>query len=349
MTLEHLRTIDRSGMIDRLTSFPAQIREGVGIGRSASIPLRARGIDAIVLCGLGGSAIAGDLLRSFLGEELKVPFVVNRTYTLPAFVGPRTLVIVSSYSGNTEETVAAHREALRRRAKILCITSGGATAARAKRTKSPLISVPGGSPPRAALGYAFFPLLIAISRMGFVRDRSRDIAETIALVEARSAEYADPESASNPALVLAGQLRGRIGVIYSSADHFDSVNTRWRGQIAENAKSLVFGHVIPEMNHNELVGWKVLREQMHEIQVLFLRDKGDHPRVRVRMDITKEVIGAYTPRIAEVWSEGTSLLARMFSLITLGDWVSLYLAVLHGEDPTPVEVIDRLKRELGNL
>lgn len=349
MTLQELRAVDPSGMYDRLRTFPGQVREAVEIGRTASIPLRARGTDAIVLCGLGGSAIAGDLLRSYLAGDLAVPFLINRTYTLPACVGRRTLVIISSYSGNTEETNAAHREALRRGARILCITSGGSTAARARKSGSPLILVPGGFPPRAALGYSFFPMLIALSSMGFIKDRRRDIRETAALLEARTMECADPENASNPALLLARQFCGRIGVIYSSAERFDSVNTRWRGQIAENAKSLVFGHVLPEMNHNELVGWKVLREQMREIQVLFLRDKGDHPRVRVRMDITKGIIGAHTPRVAEAWSEGSSLLARMFSLISLGDWVSLYLAILHGEDPTPVEVIDTLKQELGKL
>jgi len=349
MTLEEIRAVDPGGMYDRLRAFPDQVRESVGIGRRASIRLTGRGTDAIVLCGLGGSAIAGDLLRSYLAGDLAVPFMVNRTYTLPAWVGRRTLVIVCSYSGNTEETNAAHREALRRGAKVLCITSGGSAAARARKSGSPLILVPGGSPPRAALGYSFFPLLIALSSMGFIKDRKRDIAETVALLAAKAEEYADPESASNPALLLARQFRGRIGVIYSSTERLDSVNTRWRGQIAENAKALVFGNVLPEMNHNELVGWKVLREQMREIQVLFLRDKGDHPRVRVRMDITKGIIGEYTPRVAEVWSEGSSLLARMFSLISLGDWVSLYLAILHGEDPTPVEVIDTLKRELGKL
>jgi glucose/mannose-6-phosphate isomerase len=349
MTSDELRAVDRSGMHDRLMHFPDQVREAVAIGRGASFPWKARGTDAIVLCGLGGSAIAGDLLRSYLAADLAVPFLVNRTYTLPAFVGPRTLVIISSYSGNTEETNAAQREALRRRARILCITSGGSTAALARKRRTPLILVPGGSPPRAALGYAFFPLFIALSSMGFISDRRRDIAETIRQLEERAAEYGDPSRATNAALLLARQFQGRIGVIYSSAERFDSVNTRWRGQIAENAKTLVFGNVLPEMNHNELVGWKVLREQMREIQVLFLRDKGDHPRVQARMEITRGVIGTHTPHVAECWSRGTSLLARMFSLIVLGDWVSYYLAILHGEDPTPVEVIDRLKRELANL
>jgi glucose/mannose-6-phosphate isomerase len=335
-------------MYDRIREFPRQAREATEIADRARIPLRARGIENIVLCGLGGSAIGGDLLRSYLADDLRVPFAVNRMYTLPGYVGPRTLVIVSSYSGNTEETNAAHREAIKRKAKILCITSGGTTAALAKKKKSALIIVPGGSPPRAALAYSFFPLLIALSRMGFVRNRKKDIGETLALLERLSAAYAEPAASENAALALATRLRGRIAIVYSAAERFDSVNTRWRGQIAENAKSLAFGHVLPEMNHNELVGWNVLTDQMREMQVIFLRDKGDHPRVQIRMDVTKGVISERTPRITEAWSEGKSLLARMFSLVYLGDWVSLYLAVLHRVDPTPVAAIDLLKKELAN-
>ena len=138
-------------------------------------------------------------------------------------------------------------------------------------------------------------------------------------------------------------------MVYSSTERFDAVNTRWRGQIAENGKALAFGHVLPEMNHNELVGWKALRNQMSEMHVIFLRDRMDHPRVQLRMEITRKLIGEYTGHITEIWSEGRSLLARIFSLVYLGDWVSFYLAILHREDPTPVAVIDYLKQELGKI
>jgi glucose/mannose-6-phosphate isomerase len=346
MTMDEIRAVDPAGMYDLLRSFPTQVREAVKIGREARIPFSSRGIRNIVLCGLGGSAIGGDLLRSYISGDLGIPFIVNRMYTLPAFVGFGTLVIISSYSGNTEETHAAHREALKRKATVLCVTSGGKTAKLAGR--DPVIRVPGGFPPRAALGYSFFPLLVSLAKSGFITDRSRSIRETIALLEERAGVYADPDPVRNPALRLAEQLRGRIGVIYSGAEHFDSVNTRWRGQIAENGKALAFGHVIPEMNHNELVGWKALREPMREMQVFILRDSGDHRRIRLRMDITRQVLGEHTSRITEVWSEGSSLLARMFSLVSLGDWMSFYLAMLHGIDPTPVTVIDRLKRELAS-
>jgi glucose/mannose-6-phosphate isomerase len=349
MTIDSIAAGDPSGMYHRLLSFPDQVEEAVAIGRAFPLKLRTAGIRNILVCGLGGSAIAGDLLRSYLAGEIAVPVLVNRHYTLPRFVDGNTLVIVSSYSGNTEETTSAHREALKRKARILCISSGGVTARLATQHHVPLIRIPGGSPPRAALGYSFFPLLIALGRLGIINNKRREITETLSLLKKQQARFSVPDPATNPALALASQMQGRLSIVYSSTERFDAVNTRWRGQIAENAKALSFGHVLPEMNHNELVGWKVLRDQMQEMVVIFLRDRHDHPRVKIRMDITRQILEQYTPHIIDVWSEGTSLLARMFSLVYLGDWVSLYLAALHREDPTPVAVIDHLKNELGKL
>jgi glucose/mannose-6-phosphate isomerase len=321
----------------------------MAIGYNAGVRLAVKGVREIVLCGLGGSAIGGDLLKSYLADDLKVPFLVNRNYTLPKFVGPTTLVIISSYSGNTEESNTAHREALKRRAKLLCISSDGNTEKLARAKKSPFIKIPGGLPPRAALAYSFFPLLITLSKTGLIKDRRKDIQETIALLAGKSAVFGELNSEMNPALRLAEQLHGRLAILYSSTERFDAVNTRWRGQLAENAKTLAFGNVLPEMNHNELVGWKVLTDLMRETQVVFLRDNEDHKRIQVRLDITREVLRRHTDRVIEVYSEGRSLLTRIFSLVHLGDWTSYYVAILNGIDPTPVEVIDFLKSELGKV
>ncbi|MBI4535420.1 MAG: bifunctional phosphoglucose/phosphomannose isomerase [Ignavibacteriae bacterium] len=347
MTLEEIRSVDPTGMYDAIKGFPSQVSDAIRIGTTARVRISVRRLQNIVLTGLGGSAIGGDLLRSYLADELDLPFIVNRNYTLPQFVGPKTLVIVSSYSGNTEETIAAYKEALQRNSPTLCITSNGVIEGLARRKKSPLISIPGGFQPRAALGYSFFPLLITMARLGLVRNKDREIKETLALLQSKSKKYADCESAENHALRLAQQLFGRLGVVYSSTERFDAVGTRWRGQTAENGKSLMFGNVFPEMNHNELVGWKTLKEQMLEMQVFFLRDKDDHHRVQARMNLTKQIISEHTSHITEVWSEGRTLLARMFSLIYLGDWTSYYLAILNRVDPMPVYIIDYLKEELG--
>jgi len=349
MTFEEIFVIDTSTMYGLIKKFPGQVEEAMALGKAAPAKSGARRVQNVVLCGLGGSAIGGDLLKSYLSGELTVPFLVNRHYVLPKFVGKDSLVIISSYSGNTEETATAFGEALKRGAKILCISSGGSVEKLARKKKIPLITIPGGLPPRAALGYSFFPLLIALTKLGLIRNKSREMAETLALLREKSEEYGNPDAPANKALQIAGQLKGRLGVVYSSTERFDAVATRWRGQMAENGKSLMFGHVLPEMNHNELVGWKSLTDQMREMQVILLRDKDDHPRVKVRMDITKGILAGHTSHITEVWSEGTSLLARMFSLVYLGDWVSFYLAILHGVDPTPVKVIDLLKDELSKV
>ncbi len=344
-----IQRYDRSEFRQLLIDFPKQVEDAVRIGKKFSPPNKRLHINNIVVSGLGGSAIGGDLLRSYLAGEITIPFVVNRHYCLPEFVDGRTLVVISSYSGNTEETIAAHADAKKRKARVLCISSNGETAQMAKKFKQPLITIPKGYPPRAALGYSFFPMLMAFTKMKLIKPREADIKETISMLKKKSKEYG-ALSDKNPAFRLAKQLFMKLPIIYTAAERFDVVNLRWRGQIAENAKQLAFGHVLPEMNHNELVGWKVLRRMMEEdMVVLFLRDKFDHERVQLRMNITKDIVNQYASKVIEVHSEGKSLLTRMFSLIYLGDWVSYYLAILNGVDPTPVKVIDYLKNELGKV
>ena len=349
MTLEDIKRVDPKGMFTWIAEFPKQVEDAVRIGTAAPVKLNVRGVRNIVLTGLGGSAIGGDLLRSYLSKDLKVPFIVNRNYLLPQFVDESTLVIVSSYSGNTEETISAHKDATKRKAKIVCISTGGVTQELARKHKQPWIKIPGGLSPRAALGYSFFPLLVVLSRLKFIKSRAAEIKETIALLKELSARYRDVAAADNAPLRLAEQLHGKLPVIYSPTDHFDTINVRWRGQIAENSKQLGYGHVLPEMNHNELVGWKVLGSIMQQIHVVFLKDSGTHPRVAIREDITKQIVGKYAGGVTEVSSMGKSLLARMFSLVHFGDWVTLYLAVLNNEDPEPVEVINYLKHELSRV
>ena len=349
MTLEDIKQIDPKGMYQWIKDFPKQIEESVRIGKEAIIKLNVKGVQNIVLTGLGGSAIGGDLLRSYLVKELDIPFAVNRYYTLPEFVGKNTLVIVSSYSGNTEETISAHKEAMKRKARILCISTGGETARMAKKFKQPWIQIPPGLSPRAALGYSFFPLLVVLSKLGFIKPKDRAIKETIQLLKNKSLSFGNPESPENAPLKLAERLKGKLPVIYSPAEHLDTVNIRWRGQIAENAKQLSSGHVLPEMNHNELVGWKVLTDLMKHMHVIFLKDFGTYKRVAIREGITKQVVSMYAGEVTEVASEGRGLLARLFSLIYFGDWVSLYLAILNNENPEPVAIIDYLKSELSKV
>jgi glucose/mannose-6-phosphate isomerase len=349
MTIDDIKRTDPKGMYKWIMNFPKQVEESVRIGKESKIKLNVKGVRNIVLTGLGGSAIGGDLLRSYLAEELKVPFTVNRYYSLPRFVDKNTLVIVSSYSGNTEETISAYKDALKRKARILCISTGGEVARMAKKFKKPWIQTVPGLSPRAALGYSFFPLLAALVKLGFIRSKDKDIKETIQLLKSKAEIYGDPMNPENSPLKLAEQFKGKLPIIYSPAEHLDSVNLRWRGQIAENSKQLSSGHVLPEMNHNELVGWKVLTGLMKQMHVVFLKDAGTHKRVAIRENVTSRVVAKYAGSVSEIQSEGRTLLARIFSLIYFGDWTSLYLAILNNEDPEPVDIIDYLKDELSKI
>ena len=291
---------DPKGMQNLILNFPAQSTEAVAIGNAATIRMNTKDIRQIVITGLGGSAIGGDLLRAYLAESCPVPVIVNRHYYFPKYVGKNTLVIISSYSGNTEETVSAYRDAIKRKAKIFCITSGGEVEKIARKNKHPYITIPGGFPPRAALGYSFFPTLIALSKLGFIKNQKKEISETLSLLTKLSTLYSDHNAAGNKALQLAKTLHGKLPLIYSAADKFDTVNTRWRGQITENAKTLAFGHVFPELNHNEIVGWEVLKDLMKNMYVVILRDKDDYKRIQLRMDVTKGIILALAGGLPEL-------------------------------------------------
>ncbi len=330
-----------------LESLPEQVQATVRAGRNLSIPTPGN-FYSIVVTGLGGSAIGGDLARSVAGKNLYKPLIVNRDYDLPAFVGDTTLVFACSYSGNTEETLSAYRQAAKAKSFIICITSGGKLQALAEAEGNPVLMLPAGLPPRAALGHSLFMLLSAMQTLGALPDMTDSIDETVELLIDLRNRYSPtkPESA-NPAKNIAGSLWGKIIAVYGSSALLEATAFRWRSQIEENAKNLAFHHVLPEMNHNEIVGWKYPADALQKIGVLLLRDKGDHPQVQKRFELTKEIITGKAGALHEVWSEGESLLARVMSLIYLGDYISLYLSYLNRADPTPVEVIDYLKNKLS--
>jgi glucose/mannose-6-phosphate isomerase len=352
LTIESVRSYDKSDMFSKLLNFHEQIKEAVEIGNKVKLNIGKK-INKIVLTGLGGSAIAGDLLRSYLFNEIKVPLFVNRDYFLPKFVDQNTLLVVSSYSGNTEETISAYKDGVKKKAKIICITSNGEIEKIALKKKHPIIKIPSGYPPRTALGYSFFPLLVVLSKLGFIKSKKREIAETIKLIEEKSKVYSNPEHEENLAYKIAVRIAGSIPFIYASGK-FDTVAMRWACQIEENAKVLAHFNVFPELNHNEIVGWSGeveggFKELMNKISVVILRDDDEHERIKHRIEITDELIRPYAGEVLNIYSEGKTPLARIFSQIYLGDWVSFYLAILNKVDPTPVKPIEYLKSELAKL
>jgi glucose/mannose-6-phosphate isomerase len=340
-----IKHYDNSNMFEVLVNFNKQITEAVSIGKAVTIKENFPGVKNIVICGMGGSAIGGDLLRSVLQYEIKIPVYINRNYRLPAFADGNTLVIASSYSGNTEETLSAYEEAKVRGCKIICISSGGNLSLLAENEGRLLIKIPRGYQPRCAIAFSFFPLLILMNKLGFVSDKSMEIEKIISRMKKRSSEYTLLNE-NNPAIKIAHYLQGKYPVIYSSTDLLDIANLRWRGQINENAKSLAFGSLLPEMNHNEILGWQENPELMKKLVIISLEDKDDHPQIKKRQKIMFSLISSFANMLVELEGKGDSLLERVFDLIHLGDWVSFYLAILYKVDPTPVEKINYLKSKL---
>ncbi len=348
--LNAVQKLDRSGMANIIASFPAQCLDARNIGLRANIPNSfKRKYTNIVCAGMGGSAIGSDIARSYIADEIAIPVLVNRNYKLPAFVNGSSLVVVSSYSGNTEETMSAFKDALARRAHIIVITSGGYIKELACRLSVPVVSIPSGLQPRAALGYSFFTLITLLSRIGVIGDKARDIEEAIVGMEKLNKTVLAPMviGKKNVAKDIARKIYSKIPVIYSDVDHIDAVGTRWRGQISENAKSIASGNLFPEMTHNEIVGWQNPKKQLKNLAVIMLKDSGDNPRTVKRMNIVKKIVTGLDVDVIEVNSRGKGLLARIFSLIYIGDYVSLYLAILYNCDPTPVDRIAYLKKEMS--
>ena len=306
----------------------------------------AAALNGVVLVGMGGSAIGGDLVRTLVAAESPVPFAVVRDYTLPAYVSERTLVIASSYSGGTEETLAAYAEAVRRGARVVVVTSGGEIAERAAADGFPTVTIPGGLQPRAALGYSLGAVLRVARALGLLSLPDDDVRE--ALAEARDrATLHDLDDDTNPARTMSAAYVDRLPVIYTAAGLMEATAMRWQTQIHENAKHPAVGNVFPELDHNEIMAFEAgPAELLSRMHATVLRDRDDHPQVQKRYDATRALVEASIAGWSEVHSEGESRLARVLSLVQFGDAASFWLAIRKNVDPTPVETIQALKKTL---
>ncbi len=350
--VEKIRASDPQNMYNRIFDLPEQMAKALKVAEVWKIsPEDFPDVKNIVVIGMGGSAIGGDLVRSYLESRLLVPFQICRNYTLPEYVDDETLVIASSYSGNTEETLSALDDALQRKAMIAAISTGGILGDIAGINDIPMMTLPGGFPPRAAIGYSFVPILVFFEKIGMIKNTSEDITTTFQKLEKLREKYIeDNPTLSNPAKRLAGMIHGRIPIIYSGPTLTDAVAVRWKGQICENGKNLAYHNQFPEMNHNELVGWShVIEPYADRLIVIFLRDVDDHAKVRRRMNIVKDLIEKLEVEVVDLHSMGEKPLERMFSLIQMGDFISYYLAILNEVDPTPVDVIEQLKAQLLDI
>ena len=301
------------------------------------------GINNIVISGLGGSAISADLIKNFLGNELNHPLVVNRNYDLPKFAGSKTLFIASSYSGNTEETISSLNQAIKLGCKIVCITTGGEVEEIASKNNIPYVKVKKGFQPRYALGLSFFSLLKVFQQLNLITDQ-KDIVEKIKNNwMALGMEYSKE---GNDAFNIAESLVGFIPVIYSVADSTNAVGYRFKCQVNENSKLHAFHNEIPEMNHNEIIGWESFHEKKFYAKIVNIYDQSYHPQIKKRFEILKDIFTKSGAEVITLESKENDYKVRIMDLIYLADWISYYLGVLRGYDPSEIDNIHTLKKRL---
>ena len=339
--------LDPGGMARAVRELPEQCREAWDSAHRLELPPAYREIDRIVILGMGGSAIAGDVFRLLLGRECPVPVLNHRHYDLPPYVDARTLLVACSFSGNTEETVSAFEQGLATPAKKLAITTGGRllTASRANGVPAFVYSYHGE--PRAAFGYGLMPLLAVAEALELMQGVGRDVEEALAAMESlRERIGEDVPMSENAAKQMAAHLVDRLPVIYG-AELLSEVAHRWKTQLNESTKVWAFYEQLPEANHNAIVSSALPSAVARPVTAVYLRSPGLHPRVALQYEYSRRTMAAAGVDCLDVDVEGSGALAQVMTGVLLGDYVSLYLALLNGVDPTPTTAIDGLKAWLA--
>ncbi len=317
-------------LLEIIHALPQQIREGVQLGKDIKI---AGEFSSIVVTGMGGSGIPGDLLKSIL-HDCRVPIIVNKDYSLPCFVNKNTLVFAVSHSGNTEETISALKDAQKKRATIVVLTSGGKLRELARDAKMPMIVVPQGLLPRSAIAYFLFPMLVVLHNSGIIRLNAAEIKATIEALK-------NPEFDSK-AKEIAGHLKGKIPIIYAGPQH-EAVALRWKQEFNENSKVHAFCNVFPELDHNELMAYEKAKDNFY---VILLRDEWDTAQNKKRMEHLKGILKARKIPATEIVLKGKQHLVKTFTALYMGDLTSYYLAENSGIDPVETSLIEELKKRL---
>ncbi len=342
MNLDY-KKYDSLHMFDTIFNFAEQLHEAMRIGENVTLRKEYKNIKNIVFVGMGGSAIAGDIVCLLSQHTTTIPMIVTRTYSLPNWVDKHTLVICLSYSGNTEETLSAFKEADEKNAHIIGITSGGKLMHELEIHHYDMITIPQGLPPRAALGYLAVPLLYVMRSLDLIENSvNHELEDAVDLLKKQRAFWSEI-SDNNEALQIAKQIYQSYPLIYGEAEHTSTIARRWRGQFAENSKMLASSQELPELDHNEIVGFDKNPDILKRFGVIWLIDKEMNKRMEKRLTITKDIINGSVAYQITIQTAGTSFTERMLYLIHLGDWVSFWCAILHKEDPTPVKRITALK------
>ena len=341
---EKIKALDRGNMLSFSVNSAKLYSEAAEFAKKIQISYPKP--DNIIVAGMGGSGIGGDLLKDWARTKTDVPIEVNREYNLPKYAGKKTLILVSSASGDTEETLSTYLDALKHKCMIYCVSSGGALLENAERLKVPFLRVPGGMPPRASLPYLFVPLLMCMEKLGLTKGAQDELAEALKLLEKVSTDNS-PQKASkdNFSKNLALKIEKKVPVVYGYG-FYRSVAMRFKQQFNENSKVPAKWEVFSELNHNEIVGWERAGELAKCFSAIFIRDSNEPTEINSRIEITKELLEQEGVDISEIQTQGKSTLARMLSTICIGDLTSVYLALLRGVDPTPVKTINYLKDTL---
>jgi glucose/mannose-6-phosphate isomerase len=338
---------DPEGMLTHLHQMPQLCQEAWQRAMNFNLPSDYASVDTVVILGMGGSAIGGDLAAGLVLSEAKLPIIIHRGYELPGFTSAKTLVVASSYSGNTEETLASFEQALKTAAKKLVITTDGRLKTMAQEKGVPIFSFDYRAPPRAALPYSVMPLLCFLQRLGFIGNKSPDVTEAVAVLQKLSLKINEgvPQS-RNPAKQLASRLYNHLPVIYG-AGIVSEVAHRWKTQFNENSKAWAFYEVFPELNHNAVVGYQSPEELATKIVVVLLRSARLPERIKLRYQITCQLLERARVSYQIVDGDGECPLSQIMSLVLFGDYTSYYLALLYKTDPSPVKAIDFLKEKLA--
>lgn len=340
-------SVDSSDMLGLLEAFPEQMALAWKIGDAFVSRLAEKSASRIVVCGMGGSAIGGDLVRSYLGNNLRVPLHVNRGYSIPESAVDGAFFVFSSYSGNTGETLAAYDQVRGMTAGAVAITSGGELEARARQDGIPVCSIPGGMPPRAAIAYSFFPLLRVLDHIGLATIPAGEFEAAAPIVSETCARFVS-DTSDNEAAELALRIKGKLPFVYSCGGLFEAVARRWSCQFNENGKTLAHYATFTESNHNEIVGWKALEKVRSSIALISLEDEEDHEMARNQRDVALEIIKPLAGDVIRKANFKGGRMVRMLCAMLLGDFASVYTAYINNLDPTPVLNIDFLKKRLKN-
>jgi glucose/mannose-6-phosphate isomerase len=334
-------------MFEHIYGIPEHCEKAVVIARDCIRGLRFHNILNVVIVGMGGSAIGADLVRMLTRDRSMISITICRDYKLPAFVDEKTLVISSSYSGNTEETLTAYEQARKKKAKTLVITTGGELIKRATADEVPVILIPSGLQPRAAIGYSLLTVIVVLEEQGIVPRRFFNVDAAIGLLkQIRDRFSPDNPDDRNPPKTLARRLFGKIPVIYGITGITDAVALRWKCQINENAKHPAFFNMFPELTHNEIMGFEGDDQILKKMEIVILRDPDENKRAAKQIAITADLIRDKVAGISEIWPEGDSHLERTLFHVMYGDYVSAYLALLNKKDPSEINLINALKERM---